>query len=213
MKRSWLARQFTGSWRLRSAELPRPSPTLSWLYSFPLIPPPQHHHSCIIFLQKLHGLFCEGDGRLMASAYKTHVDPLPLHLLCLKCRGTGHKVNQCPQSYRGWRPFWFFSEVRRECQFDSSPSPLLCTGCKDLDIVQLLHQQIPWTTVADFAMRINQTAAQSGVTRWVLQKTERVSAMSSCKSVHAQVTGLQVNQQAFGAFAFLVCPHLRPSLP
>jgi len=86
----------------------------------------------------------------MATLEPIACGAVPSQLLCLKCRGSGHRVIQCPQGHWLWEGSWFFSNARRVFQFDASASSLLCMRCKNLNILQLLHRDIPWRTVQDF---------------------------------------------------------------
>ena len=81
-------------------------------------------------------------------------DPDPLEaaapkLLCLKCRGIGHIVDDCPVST--WSPEWnwFFSSVRMGMEFADVSSSELCRRCQDLDVLKLLHEDIPWKSRQD----------------------------------------------------------------
>ena len=80
--------------------------------------------------------------------------------LCLKCRKVGHIVNDCPLPT--WAPTfdWFFSPTRMAMSFrdvSSSAQRELCRRCQDLDVLGLLHEEIPWRTSVDL-----DEAAQKG---------------------------------------------------
>ena len=73
-------------------------------------------------------------------------------LLCLKCRKTGHTANDCPSTNWFWEFGWFFSPARRVMHFER-PSSLeqsnFCKRCQGLDVLQMLHEDIPWQTSND----------------------------------------------------------------
>ena len=71
------------------------------------------------------------------------------YFLCLKCRNVGHIMNDCPL------PIWsleldrVFSPARMEMRsrdVSSSTQQELCRRCQDLDILSLLHEEIPWNS-------------------------------------------------------------------
>ena len=79
--------------------------------------------------------------------------------LCLKCRSAGHIVNECPFSTWPKEHEWFFSLTRRRMRFrdvSSSSQQELCSRCQDLDVIGLLHEEIPWKSSFD----LNQAAAK-----------------------------------------------------
>lgn len=72
--------------------------------------------------------------------------------LCLKCRSVGHIVNDCPLPT--WSPEcdWFFSPARMGMRFadvSSSSQQELCKRCQELDMLSLLHEEIPWKSPQD----------------------------------------------------------------
>ena len=81
------------------------------------------------------------------------VEPAGGSFLCLKCRRVGHIVNDCPLSTwadedRGW----FFSPERMAMMsrdISSSTQQELCRRCRDLDVLSLLHEEIPWKSWED----------------------------------------------------------------
>ena len=80
--------------------------------------------------------------------------------LCLKCRSAGHIVNECPLSAWTQETAWIFSLERRKMRFkevSSSSQQELCSRCQDLDVIGLLHEEIPWKSSFD----LNQ-AAENG---------------------------------------------------
>jgi hypothetical protein len=74
-------------------------------------------------------------------------------LLCLKCRMIGHVVDDCASS--SWSPEfdWFFSSARMAMDFgnaaSTAPHQQFCRRCQDLDVLQLLHEDIPWVSLND----------------------------------------------------------------
>jgi hypothetical protein len=73
-------------------------------------------------------------------------------LLCLKCRTGGHVVDDC--SSKIWSPefVWFFSPARMAMDFGNASSTLgqeICERCQNLDVLQLLHEDIPWQSLRD----------------------------------------------------------------
>ena len=88
------------------------------------------------------------------------VEDVALKLLCLKCRGIGHIVNDCPLPTWSLEGAWFFSSARKSMSFadvSSSTQKALCRRCQDLDVLSFLHEDIPWKSSDD----LNQ-AAQEG---------------------------------------------------
>jgi hypothetical protein len=56
-------------------------------------------------------------------------------------------MNDCP--YSQWFPEldWFFSSARKNLYFGNdleTAQEELCTQCRDLDILRVLHEEIPW---------------------------------------------------------------------
>lgn len=73
-------------------------------------------------------------------------------LLCLKCRTTGHVVDQCPSNRWASEFGWFFSPARMAMNFSSKNDAIqqaLCGRCQDLNLLQLLHEDIPWESLSD----------------------------------------------------------------
>ena len=75
--------------------------------------------------------------------------------LCLKCRQTGHVVNDCPSTH--WTPDeygWFFSQARKSMSFtheQGDSQQQLCQRCQDLGILELLRNELPWETSQQFS--------------------------------------------------------------
>ena len=72
--------------------------------------------------------------------------------LCLKCRSVGHIVNDCPLPTWSDEFDWFFSPARMGMRFadvSSSSQQELCKRCQDLDVLSLLHEEIPWKSTLD----------------------------------------------------------------
>ena len=68
-------------------------------------------------------------------------------LLCLKCRGRGHLVENCLS--QTWQPeyAWMFSEARMNMDFRSawaSSEQKLCHKCEGLDLLSILDAYPPW---------------------------------------------------------------------
>lgn len=82
--------------------------------------------------------------RPMEPTQENQFTPGSPSFLCLKCRESGHILGNCP--YTGWlyEFGWFFSEPRRQLSFGSSTaSDKLCQRCQDVDILKILHEDIP----------------------------------------------------------------------
>ncbi len=84
--------------------------------------------------------------------------------MCLKCRGYGHVVNDCsePWPYQGWG--WIFSSARKTIgvpEFADINQPL-CERCEDMDLLQVLHQDIPWVSFLGLS---NSELLESGCVR------------------------------------------------
>jgi hypothetical protein len=70
-------------------------------------------------------------------------------LLCLKCRQSGHIVDECSSDVWHLEFDWFFSERRRDNDIVkalTTPEERLCTRCQKLDLINLLHKEIQWTS-------------------------------------------------------------------
>ena len=77
--------------------------------------------------------------------------------LCLKCRSVGHIVKDCPLPTWSSELGWFFSPARMKMGFrdlSGSSQQELCRRCQELDVLSLLHEEIPWKSAAD----LNQAA-------------------------------------------------------
>ncbi len=73
--------------------------------------------------------------------------------LCLKCRQVGHIVNDCPLPTWASALGWFFSPARMGMKWgdvSSSTQQELCRRCQDLDVLRLLHEEIPWKSFREF---------------------------------------------------------------
>ena len=80
--------------------------------------------------------------------------------LCLKCRSVGHIVNDCPLPTWSSEYAWFFSAERMDMKWtdiSSSSQQKICRRCQELDILSLLHEEIPWKSSQDLKQ-----AAQEG---------------------------------------------------
>ena len=87
------------------------------------------------------------------------VEAVAPKFLCLKCRRVGHIVNDCPLPT--WSPEleWFYSSARKSMRFAdvaSSSQQELCRRCEDLDVLNFLHEDIPWKS----ADGLNQAARE-----------------------------------------------------
>ncbi|KAK0510988.1 hypothetical protein JMJ35_006540 [Cladonia borealis] len=93
----------------------------------------------------------------MDARGSVHVEAAGGSFLCLKCRNVGHIVNECPLSTWPKEHEWLFSLTRRRMRFrdvSSSSQQELCSRCQDLDVIGLLHEEIPWKSSFD----LNQAA-------------------------------------------------------
>jgi hypothetical protein len=70
-------------------------------------------------------------------------------LLCLKCRQSGHIVDECSSNAWHLEFDWFLSERRRDndvVKASTTPHEKLCTRCQALGLINLLHKEIQWTS-------------------------------------------------------------------
>lgn len=70
--------------------------------------------------------------------------------MCLKCRGSGHVVDDCSEPWPEDDLGWFFSPNRMAIEvpeFSDAINQPLCKRCEDLDLLQFLHQDIPWESL------------------------------------------------------------------
>ena len=73
-------------------------------------------------------------------------------LLCLRCRSAGHIMQQCSSDHRAYEFGWFFSPARMSFHVDSGSNASrqeLCKRCRDLDIIGLLYEDMPWNSLAE----------------------------------------------------------------
>jgi hypothetical protein len=71
-------------------------------------------------------------------------------LLCLECRNTGHIASDCSQECNDNDIDWFVSPERATFNTDNIKSGrVLCKRCSNLNIIEYLEQDIPWTSAAD----------------------------------------------------------------
>lgn len=87
-------------------------------------------------------------------------------LLCLKCRQAGHIVDKCPLPWSSDELGWFFSPARKALDFgtpSSTSHEQLCERCRDLDLLRLLHGEIPWISSDELeeAARVGSPCIQS----------------------------------------------------
>lgn len=73
-------------------------------------------------------------------------------LLCLRCRSAGHLMQHCSSDQWVYEFGWFFSPARRAVHIDSDSNASqqeICRRCRDLDIIGLLHEDMPWESLAE----------------------------------------------------------------
>ena len=74
-------------------------------------------------------------------------------LLCLKCRGEGHIVDDCTSAESIGELEWMFSDTRRsfniECMRPKSEDNI-CSRCLSLDLLSLLESRPAWTQQSQF---------------------------------------------------------------
>ena len=116
----------------------------------------------------------------MDASDSVQVEAEARSFLCLKCRSAGHIVNDCPLptwSNGLWSNeyLWFFSPTRRRLKF-SDVSKELCSRCQDLDVLSLLHEEIPFKSSYD----LNQAAEKGSNSFRSLGMTGSIQFKDDC---------------------------------
>ena len=75
-------------------------------------------------------------------------------LLCLRCRRAGHSMQDCGSDQWAYEFGWFFSPARMAIDVDVDSDLIesqqgICQRCRDLDIIGLLHQKMPWKSLTE----------------------------------------------------------------
>lgn len=74
-------------------------------------------------------------------------------LLCLKCRGEGHVVDECTTVERLGELDWMFSDERRNFNFECTgldSEDNICSRCQSLELISLLESRPAWTQQSQF---------------------------------------------------------------
>jgi hypothetical protein len=91
--------------------------------------------------------------KIMEALEEDRIPPgVDVSLLCLRCRSAGHLMQDCSLDVQVSEFGWFFSPARRALIVDLNPDSSqeeICKRCRDLDIVSLLHQEMPWNSLAE----------------------------------------------------------------
>jgi Heterokaryon incompatibility protein (HET) len=74
--------------------------------------------------------------------------------MCLKCRGVGHLVKDCPHGWEEhyYNESWFFSAARKALDVPDFPEMInqpLCRRCNELELLKLLSQDISYEKIQD----------------------------------------------------------------
>jgi hypothetical protein len=73
------------------------------------------------------------------------------NLLCLRCRGTGHIINDCRADDWWSEHAWMFSNSRMQMDFESAwssstPENPICQRCQQLGLIDILNSYPQWTS-------------------------------------------------------------------
>lgn len=60
-----------------------------------------------------------------------------------------HIVDECSSTSWSSESGWFFSRIRMVMDFAHFNESSICTQCEDLNILHLLHEDIPWQTLSE----------------------------------------------------------------
>jgi hypothetical protein len=116
----------------------------------------------------------------MEANVSTQTKTANLSRLCLKCRKAGHIVSKCASQHWPRDEFtWFFSEERRVMDFGNPskmPEQKLCQRCQDLNILELLHEELPWKSTS----ALNKLALDGPAKFRSLGKTGSIEFWNDC---------------------------------
>lgn len=100
-------------------------------------------------------------------------------LLCLKCRQAGHIVDKSPSTQWFWEFGWVLSPARKKMDFGDATSTSqqeLCKRCRDLSLLRLLREEIPWKSTYD----LNQAVLHGHKSMRSLGKTGSIKFWKDC---------------------------------
>ena len=72
--------------------------------------------------------------------------------LCLRCRGSGHLVNECTEPWMDDSLPWSFCPSRKtvdSAEFSDVVNQPLCQRCHELNLLNFIEQDIPWESISN----------------------------------------------------------------